>query len=409
MQREWKRQMVKRSLIQQLDDAVAQLLAHPAAPAPQVTDGASGGLPALVEVAVALRDVPRPEFKAQLMKDLERKISMGTPASAKTAAPLQKYDREGFHSVIPYLRIANGAALIDFLKAAFGAQEGSRSLNPDGSLMHGEVRIDGSLVEISDATAEAPPLPMGMILAVPDADAAYERAIAAGAKSLHPPVLQPYGDYEGSVADPSGNEWYITTRRVSEHSPADQPAIVSGAKARNAAQLITFFKDAFGADDSIRHDGPGGTVVHARLKFGDSYFAIGDERGKYRAKPGTFRVFVPNVDEIYAQAIRAGATSIEPPADKPYGERNAAVNDPEGNRWFIATHLDYAAKQSQKVSFIPKGFRTVTPYVMVHHAEEFVNFMQRALDAKVQFRVDTPDGKIMHSQILVGKSIIEVS
>ncbi len=46
---------------------------------------------------------------------------------------------------------------------------------------------------------------------------------------------------------------------------------------------------------------------------------------------------------------------------------------------------------------------------MVHHAEEFVDFMQRGLDAKVQLRVNTPDGKIMHSQILVGNSIIEVA
>ena len=402
--------MVKQSLIQQLDDAISQLIAHPSAPAPQATDGGSGGLPALMEVAMALRDLPRPEFKERLEKELGGKTSMSTSASAKLATPpLQKYEREGFHSLSAYLRVAHGVALIDFLKTAFGAIEGERTLNSDGSLMHGEVWIDGTLLEISDATPSAPPLPMDLILAVPDANEAYKRALAAGATSIYPPTSQTWGDLDAGVEDLSGNRWYVTTRRVLGHSPADQPAIVPGARARNAAQLITFYKNAFGADDSIRHDAPDGTVIHARLKFGDSYFAVGEERGEYRATTGTFRLFVPNVDEVYEQAIRSGATSIEPPKDKPYGERNSAVYDPAGNRWFIATHLDYAAKQSAHVSYIPKGFRTITPYLMVHHAEEFVDFMQRGLDAKVQLRVNTPDGKIMHSQILVGKSIIEVA
>ncbi len=66
--------MVKQSLIQQLDDAIALLLAHPAAPAAKVVDGASGALPALMEVAASLRELPRPEFKAQLKKTWKGKL-----------------------------------------------------------------------------------------------------------------------------------------------------------------------------------------------------------------------------------------------------------------------------------------------------------------------------------------------
>jgi uncharacterized glyoxalase superfamily protein PhnB len=54
--------------------------------------------------------------------------------------------------------------------------------------------------------------------------------------------------------------------------------------------------------------------------------------------PTTLHLYVPDTDSVYDQALRAGATSIQPPADQPYGDRSAGVTDPFGNRWFIATH-----------------------------------------------------------------------
>jgi PhnB protein len=403
--------MLKRSLVQQLDDAIQQMLGSATLHTPPAVDGASGGLPGLVETAAMLRDLPAPDFKARLKRDLERKTSMSSAAKPAPAPALAKYNREGFHTLSAYLRVAGGSRLVDFFERAFDARVISREFANDGRLMHADLMVQDSRLEVSDATAEAPPLPMMFILSVDDADAAYEKAIAAGAKSLEAPVDQVYGDREAGVTDPSGNHWWLTTRRISEHSPADMPAIVPGFHAHNAAHVIEFLKEAFGADDSIRHDAPDGTVQHARLKFGDAYLTIGEARGEWQPKPGSYRLFVPNVDEVYGQAIHAGAKSLGAPANRPYGERSGTVLDPAGNRWFIATHLDMlqSKPQTPAASYIPKGFRTITPYLMVHRSEEFVEFVKKAFDAKVLLRVNTPQGKMMHSQIQVGDSIIEAS
>lgn len=403
--------MLKRSLVQQLDDAVQQMLASATPGATQAVDGTSGGLPRLVETAAMLRDLPAPDFKARLKRDLERKTSMSTATKPALAPALGKYNREGFHTLSAYLRVAGGARLVDFFEKAFDARVISRELEKDGRLTHADLIIQDSRLEVSDAMPEAPPLPMTFILTVDDADAAYEKALAAGAESLEAPIDQEYGDREAGVTDPSGNQWWLTTRRISGHSPADMPAIVPGFHAHNAAQVIEFLKEAFGADDTIRHDAPDGTVQHARLKFGDAYLTIGEARGEWQPKPGSYRLFVPNVDQVYAQAVRAGAKPGDAPANRPYGERNGFVLDPAGNRWFIATHLDMLQlkPQTPAVSWIPKGFRSVTPYLMVHRSEEFVEFVKNAFDAKVLLRVNTPQGKMMHSQIQIGDSIIEAS
>lgn len=403
--------MLKRSLIQLLDDAVGLMLANPAAAASQPANGANAGLPRLMEVAVALRELPDPSFKARLKRDLVMKTSASTDARPARAASLGKYGREGFQTLSAYLRVNGGKELLSFFEKAFDARVLSRTENPDGSLMHSDLMIQDSRLEVSDATPAAPPLPMMFILTVDNADAAYEKAIAAGAASITEPADSPYGDREAGIADPSGNNWYLTTRRVSEHTPADQPAIVPGFHAQNAAKVIDFFKRAFGADDSIRFDGPGGIVHHARLKFGDAYLTIGEAHGKYQTKPGSYRLFVPNVDQVYAQAVHAGATPAGEPVNRPYGERSGTVLDPAGNRWFIATHLDMLQSKPQRAaaSYIPKGFRSVTPYLMIHRSEEFVTFVEQALDAKVLLRMNTPQGKMMHSQIQIGASIIEAS
>lgn len=405
------KQMLKRSLIQQLDDAVEQLLRHPAASVPQPENGASAALPRLLETAVLLRDLPAPDFKARLKREFERRTSVSTAAKLAAAPTLGKYGREGFQTLSAYLRVSGANKLVSFFEKAFDARVNSRHVNPDGSLLHADLTIQDSHLEVSDATAAAPPLAMMFILTVPDADAAYEKAIAAGAESLAAPADSPYGDREAGVADPSGNQWYLTTRRVSEHAPADQPAVVPGFHAANAAKVIDFFKQAFGADDSIRFAGPDGIVHHARLKFGDAYLTIGEAHGKYQTKPGCYRLFVPNVDEVYAQAVHAGAIAAGEPANRPYGERSGTVLDPAGNRWYIATHLDLLQSKPQHTatSYIPKGFRSVTPYLMIHRSEEFVAFVEQALDAKVLLRVNTPQGQMMHSQIQIGSSIVEAS
>jgi PhnB protein len=120
---------------------------------------------------------------------------------------------EGYHSVTPYLVVPGVARLIEFLKQAFAAIETERMAGPDGTVMHAEVQIGDSRVMMGEAHGEYHPMPAVLQLYVEDVDAVYERAVRAGGTSLEPPTDQFYGDRRGGVRDPSGNQWWIGTRK----------------------------------------------------------------------------------------------------------------------------------------------------------------------------------------------------
>lgn len=118
---------------------------------------------------------------------------------------------QGYHAVTPYLIVADASALIDFLKAAFDAEEVCRVARPDGGLMHAQVRLGDSIVMMSGASTECPAMPAGLYLYVEDADATYQQALAAGAESVMAPSDEFWGDRMGGVRDPAGNFWWIAT------------------------------------------------------------------------------------------------------------------------------------------------------------------------------------------------------
>jgi len=119
----------------------------------------------------------------------------------------------GYHSVTPYLIVDGAARLIEFMKQAFGAEEIYRSRKPDGTLGHCQVRIGDSMVELADGNEQWKTMRSALHLYVPDTDAVYRQAMAAGATSLFEPADMFYGDRSGGVVDPSGNHWYIATRK----------------------------------------------------------------------------------------------------------------------------------------------------------------------------------------------------
>jgi PhnB protein len=128
--------------------------------------------------------------------------------------------RPGFHSVTPYLIARGASAAIEFYKQAFGAVELMRAPAPDGQLMHSELQIGDSHLMMADEHPDmgyVSPLtlgksPVAFMLYVEDADAVYQQAIAAGAKSVRPMSDQPYGR-SGCVEDPFGYQWYVTTHK----------------------------------------------------------------------------------------------------------------------------------------------------------------------------------------------------
>jgi uncharacterized glyoxalase superfamily protein PhnB len=143
---------------------------------------------------------------------------------AKSASPIPP----GFHSLTVHLCLPGAAKYIDFLKSAFGAQEISRSPGPGGKLLHALLRIGDSVLMLADdfeAEFHLPPLAQGRLpvllnLYVPDADATWAQAIAAGCEIAMPIGDQFWGDRYGHLRDPFGMLWAIATH-IEDLTPAE--------------------------------------------------------------------------------------------------------------------------------------------------------------------------------------------
>jgi PhnB protein len=286
----------------------------------------------------APKEIVSPE---QMQKRFD-KIVQGEPRPAGQTWVLPvPYIRKGFRTLTPYLLVPDAAKVIDFLKEAFGGEEIFRV--PRGSesnvIMHAEVRVQGSMVELADATEEFKPRESMNILYVPDVDAAYQRAIRAGGTSMHAPIDQAYGDRDAVVKDPGGSTWCISSRGTGEHLTADTPSLVPIFSVRNAAGYVDFLKQAFGAKEAFVNKDDQGVVIHCRLRIGDSILAGGEAHGERHAGPFLLHMYVPDTDAVYAKAIDAGASTIRGLEDAPYGDRTATVQDPFGNLWSLATHV----------------------------------------------------------------------
>ena len=128
---------------------------------------------------------------------------------------------EGFHTLTPHLNVDGAAAFLEFAKKAFGAVEVMRSPGPGGKLMHASVRIGDSTLMLHDDFGPEfgmPPvvrgnLPFVLNLNVPDADAAFAQALAAGCEATMPLADQFWGDRYGQVRDPFGFCWAIAQRK----------------------------------------------------------------------------------------------------------------------------------------------------------------------------------------------------
>lgn len=118
---------------------------------------------------------------------------------------------EGLQSVNPYLHPRRAEPLISFLKRAFGAQEVAKYSSPDGVVHHAVVRMGDSVLEMGEAHGKYETMSAMFYLYVPNMEAVYRQALAAGATKLQEPTDQPYGDRNAAVKDAFGNTWYIAT------------------------------------------------------------------------------------------------------------------------------------------------------------------------------------------------------
>ena len=126
---------------------------------------------------------------------------------------------EGYHTITPQLALDNAAQTIDWYKRAFGAEEISRSLGPDGKVMHAELKIGNSRFMVNDTMPgmKGPQAyggsPASLWLYTDDSDALFNRAVGAGATVQMPLADQFWGDRGGCVADPAGYSWWIASRK----------------------------------------------------------------------------------------------------------------------------------------------------------------------------------------------------
>lgn len=271
------------------------------------------------------------------VEEMHRRMdAMQSTAPAPTVDPIRK----GFRTITPYLVAADAEGVIQFVKDVFGGEEIFRAVGSSGGY-HCEVRIEDCMLMIGGGGPglawKGDALLGASHVYVRDCDAAYQRALKAGAKTLQEPADQRWGERTANVVDAAGNHWYIATFRGDSYKWEGAPTVQPYLLPLRVDPVVKFLKHAFGAVEQGRHTAPDGVVHHTTLKIGTSYLEMGEAQGPYQPMKSMFYLYVPNCDAAYKAAITAGATSIHEPADQPYGDRVGAVTDAFGNQWWIGT------------------------------------------------------------------------
>ncbi|HLI79785.1 MAG TPA: VOC family protein, partial [Candidatus Binataceae bacterium] len=273
---------------------------------------------------------------------------------------------EELHSITPYLHPKSAPPVIDFLKRAFDAEEVERHQDPQGTVHHAKIRVGDSIIAMGEAHGPYQPMPPALHLYVPDTDATYQRALAAGAISIDEPVDAGYGDRYAGVKDPFGNVWYIATHLRDVTVPAEPPNAEIEPRQRPGSIMPFMFNDdpqaafelyrkIFGAREVHRVTQPNGKPSHIQMAIGETHVMLDDatapHAAEYRARgfAGTPRdfggtplhlyIYVADADAAFKRALDSGSKVVDAMADKEWGDRCGGVQDPFGHIWYIATPL----------------------------------------------------------------------
>jgi PhnB protein len=135
--------------------------------------------------------------------------------------------------------------------------------------------------------------------------------------------------------------------------PADYPRVKPYLIVDGAAAAIEFYTSVLGTSERMRVARPDGRIGHAELDLGDSMIMLADEHPEIGIRgprsvggtPVTLHVYVEDADGVFARAIEAGATELQPMQEKFYGDRAGQLEDPFGHRWNVATHVEDVAPE----------------------------------------------------------------
>ena len=323
--------MSEQLLIEQLDEAIDAIVT-PSSSGAMAFTADQQVLQELARLASELRLLPRENFKTSLKETLRRSATMtATGTERQSSQPATAAN----HTVTPYLTVKRAEQLVEFVKEAFGATEVFRTIGSAGGL-HAEVAIGESKLMIGGYEA-VEEIPTALHLYVPDADAVYQRALDLGATSVEEPVDQFYGDREAGVKDPTGNIWWIATHKLGlpgTYVPEGLRPVTPFLHPIGAAGLIEFMKQAFAAEEISREQSPEGMIHHAVVRIGDSMIEMGEAHGDAQPMPPALFVNVENLEDVYARALTAGASSLQAPTTQAYG-RTAWVKDAWNNTWYL--------------------------------------------------------------------------
>jgi PhnB protein len=129
---------------------------------------------------------------------------------------------------------------------------------------------------------------------------------------------------------------------------------------RDTKRALEFYSKAFGAETTLSMPGPGGRIMHAEMRIGDSMIFVTDEFPEMAPQvkapestgglvTGSIFMYVPDTDAVFKRAVSAGAKVIMAPADQFWGDRFGKISDPFGHHWGIATHKeDLTPQEIQK-------------------------------------------------------------
>lgn len=245
----------------------------------------------------------------------------------------------GYRTIAPYIIVPRAGEFIEFLTKAFAGTERFRVPREPGTefIMHAEVTIGNSVIELADANEQFPPAPAAIHLYVDNADSMFARAIQAGATAIYEVGDHVSGDRQGAVRDPFGNVWYIAMIQGWTPGPEGVPSVQPYLHLRNSEKMIPFLENAFGGVvQGHVHASPEGHVLHATIQIGYNTLEIDEAHEEFQPMPCHLHLHIDDADAMYARALRAGATSIDAPSDKPYG-RSGGVKDPFGNSWYLTS------------------------------------------------------------------------
>ena len=136
----------------------------------------------------------------------------------------------------------------------------------------------------------------------------------------------------------------MTVKAIPEGYHTVTPYLIT----REAAKVLEFAKQAFGAVEVERHEDGQGRIQHAAIRIGDSMVMLGQSNDDWKEMPAMLHLYVPDADATYRRAIEAGGKSVREPRDEFYGDRSGGVQDPAGNQWWIATHIEDVAPEEME-------------------------------------------------------------